>query len=71
MTRSTLALILAAVIAAAGSALVLHAFGFDYNFLGDTFEPGKLAIDLGVFTALFLVSLWLLRKALGAGRKGG
>ena len=43
-----------------GSRAVFAVFGFEYRLFGDPFHAGKLAFDLAVFVAFYLLTSWAL-----------
>ncbi len=53
---------LTALFAYIGSRILFAIFDFNYWSIGDSFDPGKLLIDLGVYTALFGLFYWLLGR---------
>lgn len=55
-------MILAFIIAFILSRALFAAVGFQYRVFRDPFNPVKLAIDLGVWIALYLAALWGLNR---------
>lgn len=54
--------LLAFTIAYVVSRVVFATFDFHYALFREPFDLGKLAIDFGVWAALFLLAMWALRR---------
>jgi hypothetical protein len=53
---------LSCVLAYVASKVAFALTGFQYSPISDPFHAGKLAIDIGVFVALFVGFNWLLGR---------
>lgn len=63
--RGPLPTLLPFLIAYVASRAIFAAFGFHYNVFGDHFDAGKLLIDLGVWTAVYLAAVCGLKRLPG------
>ncbi len=50
------------ILAYISSRILFAIFDFNHWSLGDSFDPGKLLVDLGTYTVLFFMFYWLLGR---------
>ena len=55
-------------IAFAASRMLFAAAGFHYDLLVEPFSPAKLAIDFGVWVAIYMLALRILTRAAASSR---
>jgi len=66
--RRPVVVVLAFAVAYVGSHALYPATGFHYDLLHDLSHMKKTAIDFSVWSALVLVSYWLLDRLMGGKR---
>jgi len=52
------------IVAYAGSKLIFHFVGFQYDVFSDPINPYKLLIDFGVFVSIFAITSWAATRIL-------
>ena len=62
---------LSAILAYIVTRIVFALFDFHYRLWGESFDPGKLLVDLGTYCVLFIVIYYLLGRLLPSKRSCG